>query len=33
MISKFNLKGIDKDSRKIDIIPVANIRDVVRLLY
>jgi DNA repair protein RadA/Sms len=33
MISKYNLKGIDKKKQKIEIIPVANIRDVVKLLY
>ena len=33
MISKFNLKGIDRKAQKIEIIPVSNIRDVVRLLY
>jgi DNA repair protein RadA/Sms len=33
MISKFNLKGIDRKAQKIEIIPVAGIRDVVRLLY
>ena len=33
MISKYNLKGIDKKKQKIEIIPVANIRDVVNLLY
>lgn len=33
MISKYNLKGIDKKKQKIEIIPVVNIRDVVNLLY
>ncbi len=33
MISKYNLKGIDKKKLKIEIIPVANIPDVVKLLY
>ena len=33
MISKYNLKGIDKKKQKIEIIPVASIRDVVKLLY
>jgi len=33
MISKYNLKSIDKKKQKIEIIPVANIRDVVKLLY
>ena len=33
MISKFNLKGIDRKTQKIEIIPVSNIREVVRLLY
>lgn len=33
MISKFNLKGIDKSKLKIEIIPVTNIQDVVKLLY
>jgi len=33
MISKYNLKGIDKKKLQIEIIPVANIRDVVKLLY
>ena len=33
MISKYNLKGIDKKKQKIEIIPVANIRDMVKLLY
>ena len=33
MISKFNLKGIDKKALKIEIIPVSGIRDVVGLLY
>jgi len=33
MISKLNLKGIDKKKLQIEIIPVTNIRDVVKLLY
>ncbi len=33
MISRFNLKGIDVKKQKIEIVPVTNIRDVVRLLY
>ena len=33
MISKYNLKGIDKKKQLIEIVPVADIRDVVNLLY
>jgi len=33
MISRFNLKGIDTKKQKIEIVPVTNIRDVVRLLF
>jgi len=33
MISKYNLKGIDKKKQLIEIVPVADIRNVVNLLY